>query len=70
MLLLSSLIAYYRFCEQFCPKKWLFLTTNVSGHLEKNLLVKHSNFIADLKRAWKVGLKFFIGAERTIFKSY
>ena len=46
------------------------LTTNVSGHVEKNLLVKHSNIIADSERAWKVVLEFFIGAEQTSFRSY
>jgi hypothetical protein len=39
------------------------LTTNVSGHVEKNLLVKHLNFSADSERASKVVLEFFVGAE-------
>ena len=70
MLLLFSWNEYLGVCGQFCPKKWPFLTTNVFGHVEKNLLVKHPNFIADSKRAWKDDLRFFRGAEQTGFKSY
>jgi hypothetical protein len=44
------------------------LITDISGHVEKNLLVKHPNFIADSERARK---GIFIGAEQTSFlKSY
>jgi hypothetical protein len=44
--------------------------TNVFGQVEKNLLVKHPNFIADSERALKVNLRIFIGADQTSFKSY
>ena len=67
---LIIVIAYYRFCEQFCPKKWSFLTTNVFWLIEKNLLVKLSIFIADSERAIKVVLPGFKSAEQTSFKSY
>jgi hypothetical protein len=45
------------------------LTTNVFGHVEQNLLVKNTHFIADSERARKVDqCRFFIGAEQTGFK--
>ena len=67
MLLLLSWNEYLGVCGQFCPKKLPFLTTNVSGPVEQNLLVKHPNFIADSERAWKVDLRIFIGAEQMSF---
>ena len=59
-----------KFLGRFWLKKWQFLGWSNFGHVKKNLLVKPPVFIADSKRAIKVGLLKRKSAEQSCLEDF